>query len=307
MKFNDDFSTGLLATNEFGTKWTSTASVHVINGEVYFPFDPSLTGDLGQFQSLWLNHGQASDAVEIEFTITKPANYKCSAGGRTNKLFAVYCDGYSQKGSGSTVWLVTTDSINPDDGKLQYIYTTGGFTSSSFVADGEGILFEANGVEEQITINIVCKLETYTGAKDGSLHVRVSKNQSAYSDVIKVNNLPIRKDDNNQGFRSSHYLNWQQLYTETTIFKLSNYSLNTDLNSLTNSSVSEPIPAMSTTPLSIAEDSTLIVDEKLNPIIINGEVQYFPVGTICKGAMSTLDTRYYALFPGSKIYLRCFS
>lgn len=259
--FEDSFESGDLATtNSDGFSWGSHPRISIVTMEPQCgglePRDPSIIWDDGVIcegpatptgggdwsaysgrnsvrflypagvaqSELRFNLGLAQRDLWISMMLRVPANFSYPKTGDPNKFFALWSDGYSQFGSGSTIWL----GMHRDGSgaSLGLTYSRGGFTASvKYQQDVPFIYPKDRGRWMQIVIHT--KTETSPGASNGSIETwRRWADQSHFIKLHEALNLPIALPSNKtpNGFMSGYILGWANAaYSEDTEWLLDDF------------------------------------------------------------------------------------
>lgn len=252
--FNDSFESGdLSATNANGFKWTDSSWTSIVSrttevwavGPVNYPIANAAsfpgydwtpkTGNYsmrfryaaGQAQSEQrFDLGTAMKDVWIRFWLRVPVNFAYGPVGSPNKFFAIWSDGYSNAGDGSTVWL-GMHRTNTADATLAYTYSNGGFTVSNAYAQYSPFITTADkGRWMHIVMHY--KTETSPGASDGQVQTyRRWDGDTYYTKLHQANNLPIKLPASGpQGFKAGYILGWANAaYTDNTEWILDDFAV----------------------------------------------------------------------------------
>ncbi len=257
--FKDSFETGdYSATNTEGFKWTDKRWTSIVsrtketadnNGSIIPPRD--ITNALGFPGGNWTPHsgnysmrfryaaganwseqrfdlGKPHTEIWISFWLRVPINYAYASGREPAKLFALWMDGYSQHGDGSTVWLsMWRDPNNPSDARVGFTYSLGGHTESTgFRQVVPFITTTDRGRWMQIVLHI--KAESSPGKSDGVIQTfRKWGNENKFTKLHDFSAAPIKIPPGGPiGFKDGYILGWVNApYTENTEWLMDDFSL----------------------------------------------------------------------------------
>ena len=234
--FTDSFeSADLSATNAEGFKWTDNAWTSVISSteEVYGVTNtPRTKANAASFPGKdWTPHdgnyslrfrysagafmseqrfdlGTPRKELWIRYWIRVPVNFKYGPVSDPNKFFAIWMDGYSQSGDGSTIWLSMWRK-NITDAQLGFTYSLGGKTSSvSFKQYIPFFTVADAGKWMQVVLHF--KAESSLGTSNGI--IQTFRRWDGESKFIKLHDtvsapikIPIGGPD---GFKAGYILGW---------------------------------------------------------------------------------------------------
>jgi hypothetical protein len=257
--FEDSFESGdFSATNEDGFRWTDNAwtsivtSTEEVAGVPGVPLTKAIartfpggdwTPHTGEHSLRFryaagepmseqrFDFGEAYSDIWISFWIRVPINFAYGPDGNPNKLFALWMDGYSQGGDGSTVWLSMWRS-GTSDAALGFTYSIGGFTSSTQFQQIKPFITTGNaGQWMELVLHL--KAETTPGSSNGIIQTfRRWEGENNFTIIHNTDVAPLKISSNGpNGFKSGYILGWANAtYEENTEwlvddFKLSNTPL----------------------------------------------------------------------------------
>ncbi|MEJ2611416.1 MAG: hypothetical protein P8179_15370 [Candidatus Thiodiazotropha sp.] len=169
--------------------------------------------------------------IWISFWLRVPVNYAHGPVGDPNKLFALWMDGYSQAGDGSTFWLSMWRDwhINPSDSLLAFTYSLGGNTSSvAFKQEVPFIKTSDSGRWMQMVIHI--KAESSPGSSDGVVQTfRRWNDETSFTTIHSSSSVPLKIPVGGpKGFKAGYILGWANAaYTEDTEWLMDDFILST--------------------------------------------------------------------------------
>jgi hypothetical protein len=234
--FEDSFETGdYSSTNVDGFKWTDNAWTSIVSSSeevagvngvprtkpnaASFPgldWTPH-TGEYslrfryaaGEFMSEQrFDFGVAYPDIWISFWLRVPTNFAFGPVGNPNKLFALWMDGYSQAGVGSTVWLSMWRS-GTSDATLGFTYSLGDFTASTqFQQYKPFITTRDAGRWMEVVLHV--KAETTPGSSDGVIQTfRRWEGESHFTTIHDTAEAPLKIPESGpNGFKSGYILGW---------------------------------------------------------------------------------------------------
>ncbi len=163
--------------------------------------------------------------IWIRFWLRVPTNFSYGPKGSPNKLFALWSDGYSSKGDGSTVWL-GFHRYNGSDSTFAITYSNGGYTTSNGYQQSK-IFVTSTDRGRWMHLVMHFKTESSPGASDGLIQTyRRWQNEGSYTKVHEALNLPIKIPASGQtnGFKRGYILGWANAhYTENTEWLLDDF------------------------------------------------------------------------------------
>ena len=163
------------------------------------------------------NLGSPLNDMWISFWLRVPYNFKYGTAGGPNKLLALWMDGYSQHGNGSTVWL-TMWPHNSVNAGVSFTYSRGGYTSSTSMQQfSPFISTDDSGKWMRLIVHV--KAETTPGNGDGILQTfRQWQGSEIIEQIHDGKNLAISIPENGpNGFQRGYLLGWANAtYSEDT-------------------------------------------------------------------------------------------
>ena len=147
--------------------------------------------------------------IWIRFWLRIPMNFSYGPTGNPNKLFSLWCDGYSAKGDGSTVWL-GFHRYNTTDATVSITYSDGNYTSSNAYQQSK-LFTTSNDGGRWMHLVMHFKTESKSGERDGVIQTyRRWAGESSYTKLHEKLGLPIKVPTNGSpnGFKSGYLLGW---------------------------------------------------------------------------------------------------
>ena len=190
----------------------------------------------------WFGLNKQLTDIWIGYWLRVPTNfsYGTSPTRSNNKFFALWMDGYSSKGAGSTVWL-GMEPHNTTGATLGFTFSTG----NNRVAEGfrqhtPFISTADRGRWMHIILHV--KAESTEGANDGIIQTyRRWKNEEGYTKLHETLDAPLRIPDSVAGFNEGYILGWaNRPYDVDTEWLLDNFTTST--TSLLTNRPSRPKP-----------------------------------------------------------------
>ncbi len=243
--FSDSFETGdLSASNSYGFSWSDSAWTTIVTethevfhnyktvnytkenaanfpGKTWIPKTGSHSmrfrysaGESWSEQRFDL--GTPMKDVWIRLWVMVPVNFSYGPTGNVNKFFALYSDGYSQHGDGSTVWL-GMERRNSVDASLWFSYSGGNYTTSGSTNQTKPFITTSDrGRWMHIVFHV--KTESSSGASDGAVQTyRRWQGEINYTKLHEASNLPIKLPNAGpNGLKAGYILGWHQPYTNDT-------------------------------------------------------------------------------------------
>ncbi len=244
--FSDSFESGdMSATNSVGFRWTSNAWTSLVtpttevwlNGKAINKSKENASSFPGKewapqsgSHSLRFRYSAGEAMSEqrfdlgapmkdlwINFWLYVPINFSFGPDGSPNKFFALWSDGYSQNGDGSTVWL-GMHRYNGTGSTLAYTYSKGGNTTSSAYQQHTPFLTTDDaGKWMQVIFRV--KAETSPNSNDGIIQTyRRWKGEDFFTKIHEDLNAPLKLPSSGpQGFKAAYLLGWANAaYTQDT-------------------------------------------------------------------------------------------
>lgn len=196
------------------------------------------------------NLGAPEKDVWISFWLRVPENFSYGPDGSPNKFFALWSDGYSSKGDGSTVWLGFHRS-NSTDATIGFTYSDGGNSlSNAYQQNVPFITTTDRGRWMHMMLHY--RTESSPGARDGLGETyRKWAGDAEYTRLHYAPNLPIKLSAGGpNGFMNGYILGWANAaYTRDTEWLLDDFLVSNtrpDSTSVTNNPPNSPTNIMVT-------------------------------------------------------------
>tara|TARA_R110002049_G_scaffold239433_2_gene412642 strand:+ start:13741 stop:14484 length:744 start_codon:yes stop_codon:yes gene_type:complete len=187
--------------------------------------------------------------IWLSYWIRVPINYQHGSGGGSatnNKFLALWTDGYSQSGQGSTFWL-SLENAGGGNSYLAFTNTLGYGNASQGMQQHIAFINAATdkGKWMQMVVHLVA--ETSDGASDGIVQTwRRWENESNFTQLHDANNRQLRIPSNGPaGFSAGYLMGWANgTYDEITEWLIDDVTIaNTSLLTVTSKAPANPPPA----------------------------------------------------------------
>ena len=172
--------------------------------------------------------GQGHDEVWLSYWLRVPVNYYHST--NINKFFALWMDGYSQEGQGSTAWWGMWA-----DGKggstLAFTWSDGNNSTSNAYQQYKSFISYPQDQGRWMHVVMRVKAETSSGAKNGEMEFwRRWENERDFTQLHQGQGLPLRKPNGGpNGWAAGYLLGWaNSSYREDTIWLLDDFKVYTE-------------------------------------------------------------------------------
>ncbi|WP_148862577.1 hypothetical protein [Marinobacter fonticola] len=252
---SDSFESGNMSTtSSVGFDWSNTTSTSVVTATTEV-FKTSLLNEPAPLDSNWQaktgNHslnfrynvgkswveqrfqiGEAHPEIWMSFWLRVPTNYShpTVAGASDNqKLFALWMDGYSTKGEGSTVSM----EFRGSGGGSSYFYgkiSPGGYKGTGGDRGAAPFIEVPGDRGKWMHLVVHAVSETSAGAADGVMEVwRKWEGNAEYVKTHDLKNQPISLSSSVKGFSRGYLMGWANApYPVTTDFLLDDFELSTN-------------------------------------------------------------------------------
>jgi hypothetical protein len=167
----------------------------------------------------------------LGFWLRVPTNYSHpDASPNNQKLLAVWMDGYSYQGDGSTIWLGFHASGNGSS-TFAATHTSGRFTSSKAYEQTKAFIATPGDRGRWMQIVVHMKAESSAGAADGFMRVwRRWEGDARFAETQYLSGKELRLPANGpQGFAAGYLMGWANApYPVETNFLIDDFVVSTD-------------------------------------------------------------------------------
>jgi len=285
--FEDTFESGNMSkTNSGGFHWTDmnrTSLVYgdgVINKQIWTPrgvsdvhiSDGRDWSALSGTNSLRFRYAANESMAEQRFSINEkdelwfrywvrvPNNFRHgSASPSNNKFFALWMDGYSNKGNGSSIaWEFWNDGHGGSN--LAFHYSKEGFEIMGGHNQSVPFISYPSDQGRWMQIVIHTKAATSISSNDGVIELyRRWKNESEFTRLHHTNSADIGKPTNVPGFKAGYLMGWSNpTYAENTEWLIDDFQISS--TSLVNDEVVTTPPVVDPNPPEVDELGLLFSD-----------------------------------------------
>lgn len=176
--------------------------------------------------------GAAHREIWIRYWTRVPVNYyhnNPASGAANNKFFALWMDGYSQEGDGSTFWL-SLENAGSGNSNLAFTSSKGYFNASMGMQQGTPFINATRDRGRWMSVVIHLKCQSSDGNIDGVVETwRRWKNEASYTKIHSANNVNLRVPPGGpNGFKMGYLFGWANgEYLEDTEWLVDDFEVST--------------------------------------------------------------------------------